>query len=120
MTIARPVAALLSATVTGLFINLLPEDKTGLPAYTEADTGSTCQDACCKGHEHPTGASMKSKLTKGMRFAFGDLLDDIGTWLLIGLLISGVISRRCGLRIFPQGYGLECASHPSRLWRSNG
>ncbi|ABA87613.1 membrane protein DUF318 [Syntrophotalea carbinolica DSM 2380] len=102
MTIARPVAALLSATVTGLFINLLPEDKTGLPAYTEADTGSTCQDACCKGHQHPTGASMKSKLTKGMRFAFGDLLGDIGTWLLIGILISGVISYLLPASFFAQ------------------
>lgn len=102
MTIARPVAALLSATVTGLFINLLPEDKTGLPAYTEADTSSTCQDACCKGHQHATGASMKSKLTKGMRFAFGDLLGDIGTWLLIGILISGVISYLLPASFFAQ------------------
>ena len=29
---------------------------------------------------------------KGMRFAFGDLLKDIGGWLFFGILLSGVIS----------------------------
>lgn len=92
MTIARPVAALITATITGLLINLLPEEGASIPTYVEAEKGGSCQDSCCKGHQHSHDTSMGHKLRSGMRFAFGELLGDIGKWLLIGILISGVIS----------------------------
>lgn len=92
MTIARPVAALITATVTGLLINLLPEESASISTYVEAEKDGACKDACCKGHEHAPESSLIHKLLNGMRFAFGELLGDIGKWLLIGILISGVIS----------------------------
>lgn len=102
MTIARPVAALITATFTGLFINLLPEEGPSIPAYVEAEKGGTCQDSCCKGHQHTHDSSMRHKLRSGMRFAFGELLGDIGKWLLIGILISGVISYLLPASYFQQ------------------
>jgi hypothetical protein len=92
MTLARPLAALFTATVTGLLINLLPEEKAGIPGYIEAEITETCPDSCCTNHHHPPPASLKLKLLSGIRFAFGGLLGDIGKWLLIGILISGFIS----------------------------
>lgn len=102
MTVARPVAALISATVTGLLINLLPEEGANIPSYIEAETAGTCKDACCGGHHHAHEKTMKHKLLSGMRFAFGDLLGDIGKWLLIGILISGIISYLLPATFFEQ------------------
>lgn len=35
--------------------------------------------------------SFSEKLSTGMGFAFGDLIDDIGGWLLFGVLLAGLI-----------------------------
>lgn len=32
-----------------------------------------------------------AKFTGGMKFAFGELLDDIGSWLMVGVLLAGLI-----------------------------
>jgi hypothetical protein len=88
LAIVRPVAALLTATLTGLLINRLPEG----PVEQEAAT-ATCQDNCC-GAKEPLAvkAPLWVRIRAGQRYAFGDLLGDIGKWLLLGILIAGVIS----------------------------
>lgn len=42
------------------------------------------------GEKKNTGWS--EKLKSGLAFSFGDLVDDIGGWLLIGVLLAGLIS----------------------------
>jgi len=95
MTIVRPVAAFITGTLTGVLINLLPEEK------TELDTEPTscgCSDAC-----PDTGLATKEPLTKrmmsGVRYAFGELLKDIGSWLLLGVLIAGLVTT-----LIPDGF----------------
>ena len=53
---------------------------------------------------------MSHKLRSGMRFAFGELLGDIGKWLLIGILISGVISYLLPASFFQQHLQGEISS----------
>jgi hypothetical protein len=49
-------------------------------------------------------------LGSGLAFAFGDLLGDIGKWLLIGILISGVISFFVPADFFTRYLGNELLS----------
>lgn len=88
MTIVRPVAAFITGTLTGILINLLPEEQTALSAL---QTGCGCQDACSDS-QVPAKAPLASRLTDGLRYAFGELLKDIGGWLLLGVLIAGLVA----------------------------
>ncbi|NTV08900.1 MAG: permease, partial [Chlorobium limicola] len=47
---------------------------------------------CCCSHKEPEPEGLAPKFINGMRFAFGDLLKDIGGWLFFGVLLAGVIS----------------------------
>ncbi|MEZ4483499.1 MAG: permease [Syntrophotaleaceae bacterium] len=80
-----------TATVTGLCINLLPPDRSPVEALEEHQTASSCSSGCCEEHQ-TLPQNLWQRLRYGLRFAFGDLLGDIGKWLLIGILVSGIIS----------------------------
>ncbi len=89
MALVRPLAAFVTATLTGLLINLLPDDGV-TPENVESVGCCGSADAAVKapGEKLP----LAHRLHDGMRFAFGDLLGDIGKWLLFGILLAGVIS----------------------------
>jgi uncharacterized protein len=90
MTVMRPLAAFFTATVTGLCINLLPTDQSP-PTEVAEHHSDSCSSTCCD--EHPSlPQNLRQRLGAGLKFAFGDLLGDIGKWLLIGILVSGIIS----------------------------
>ncbi len=88
MAVVRPLAAFLTATLTGLLINLLPDE----PAAPNTQSCG-CNSSCCE-EEEPVDpkAPLLQRLRQGQAYAFGDLLGDIGKWLLIGILIAGAIS----------------------------
>ncbi len=92
MTVIRPLAAFFTATVTGLCINLLPADQSSGETIEVAEHhNDSCSSTCCE--EHPSlPQNLRQRVGAGLKFAFGDLLGDIGKWLLIGILVSGIIS----------------------------
>jgi len=91
MTIIRPVAAFVSAVTAGL-----AENFSGKPEVSDKLPLSSTQGLyCCKASSFPkqnTGFVKSSKIYGGLKYAFIDLLGDIGKWFVIGLLISGLIS----------------------------
>lgn len=115
MTIIRPFAAFISAITAGLLVDNLPFTREkkhmqqtlkplvpqgmGQPLETSP---SSCTSGCCTGANHEIGQSSCCESTKGkgiverfqigMRFAFGELIADIGKWLMIGIVIAAVIS----------------------------
>lgn len=96
MTVFRPVAAFFTAVTTGLAVHVTDrERKTPKPSLTPLQTLPTntcsCEDDCCAVPEAKQKASIKTRIQSGMRFSFGDLLEDIGSWLLIGVLLAGMI-----------------------------
>lgn len=95
MTIVRPLAAFITGTLTGILINLLPEEKTALAAE---QNGCGCHDACGD-TEMPTKAPFTKRIASGIRYAFGELLKDIGGWLLLGVLIAGLVTT-----LIPDGF----------------
>jgi uncharacterized membrane protein YraQ (UPF0718 family) len=92
MTVIRPLSSLITAITTGLLINRLPDDQS-LELVKEAEvsvcgcpiqTGESCSSAPVESHF--------VRVRNGLAYAFGDLLGDIGKWLLIGIGVAGVIA----------------------------
>ena len=101
MTVVRPVAAFLTATCTGLLVNLFDRGdqsklKESKGSAVSIPLASCCSEDCgCDDN----GAEKKGrifivwqKFRKGMSFAFGSLLSDIGPWLLVGIGLAGIIT----------------------------
>ena len=95
MTVVRPVAAFITGTLTGILISLLPEEKTELDVE-QTDCG--CPDAGCASASIKQ-APLMSRVVDGTRYAFGELLKDIGGWLLLGVLIAGLVAT-----LVPDGF----------------
>jgi uncharacterized membrane protein YraQ (UPF0718 family) len=95
MTVVRPIAAFITGTLTGVLINLLPEEKTA-PTIEQNNCGS--HNKSCN-TERPAKAPFMKRLADGVRYAFGELLKDIGGWLLLGVLIAGLVTT-----LVPDGF----------------
>ncbi len=93
LTVARPVAAMLTAMVAGILENSLGygensqhgKKKAPCPA---ADCG--CGGECAAAP--PQGDGMAAKMKNGLRFAVDDLWADIAGWFFLGLLVAGIIA----------------------------
>lgn len=79
MTIMRPIAAFLTATLAGLGQNLW---NPGL-STPEEKSGPSC------GHTH---APEKKSLKGAFSYAFNDLSDDLAWWLFIGLFVGAMMN----------------------------
>lgn len=77
--IVRPLAALFTAMLGGSLSNLF--DKT-------TDTASSCQPA----KDPDTATSFWGKVATAFSYAFYDMIQSIGKWLIVGLVIAGLIT----------------------------
>lgn len=109
MTIARPLAAMVTAVVAGLLSNLVDHNggqaEEGL--WNSLQTGEcVCGDSCtgmsddhgnaqnCGGgcYSNSGGkAALRKRLVQGITYAFTELWGDIGTWFFGGVILSGLI-----------------------------
>jgi uncharacterized membrane protein YraQ (UPF0718 family) len=85
-TLFRPVAAFTTALVTGGLATLI--DREEQPSASEAEVCSVCEGDNGDGHTHTLG----EKLSRALRYGFGDLLGDIALWLVIGIGLAGLIT----------------------------
>jgi hypothetical protein len=93
MTVVRPVSAFFTAVVTGLLVNRLPEDALVPTAPVQKEDGCCCTSTCGgSSNTQATRPPLGQRLREGLSYAFGDLLGDIGKWLLFGIAIAGVIA----------------------------
>jgi uncharacterized protein len=97
MTVIRPVAAFVTATVAGILVNFMPDEKAGIPENIVSACGCACSceqgdSAPCAAGHHNHGHSLLQRITSGLSFAFGDMLADIGPSLLLGIIIAGGIA----------------------------
>lgn len=92
MLAGRAAGAVVTAISTGLLVSLTPETERR-PSVTAAACSSGCNDSGCsdEASTQDMPLSRAGQLRHGLSYAFGDLLDDIRTWLLIGLLLAGVL-----------------------------
>ena len=87
--IVRPVAALFTALFGGAAANIFGKESEGdsaaeVPAHDHHHDHCDC-GSDCRTHNH-------NKLLEALRYAYVDMIADIGKWLLIGLLVAGLIT----------------------------
>jgi hypothetical protein len=110
MTVARPLAAIAMATLTGMAVDWLSPDPPSAPATPAApgepgEMGGAVEPGGTPGREAAacgcsggrcaaagTGAGLWARLRRGMAYAFDEMLAEVGGWLLLGALVSGVIA----------------------------
>ena len=95
MTVARPVAAFMTAVAAGITENLLQSQKE--EDWKRIVDRSCPIDNCCDGNSCPTAEHAKhhsftEKLWAGLKFAVDDLWGDLAGWFFAGLLLAGVIA----------------------------
>lgn len=92
--IVRPIAALLTAIFGGHMVNVATRKEEPAIAGVEAkvEEGETCGEAHCHCHEKPEGEGFFCKLKAALQYAFVEMMEDIGKWLVVGLVVAGLIT----------------------------
>lgn len=85
--IVRPITAFMTSLFAGTVINTFDKEETPY-SVKESD------EPHCHCH-HDTDISKLSfvgKIKEALRYAFVDMMEDIGKWLVVGLLVAGLIT----------------------------
>jgi len=112
MAVYRPVAALLSAIITGVMVVLLKEDEKNknLSVVNENELSTSCcapentqTDSCCASTNNQTKLSQnklfQNKFFQAVRYAGSDLVDDISKWMAVGIVFAGLM-----MALIPEGW----------------
>jgi hypothetical protein len=93
MTVARPLAAFITAILAGFVENSLNPPKPGLAmAVLSPSEKGGCTGVECAPAEHAVQPGFFHKIQAGIRYAFGELWEDLAGWFFIGLLLAGMVS----------------------------
>jgi hypothetical protein len=96
MTLARPLAAFFSASVSGVAQNLLeppPEaDATGQDLMHACLVDGCNLDSQGQVQDHAPRHTLGQKLRAGLGLALGELWGDMAAWFLLGLLLTGLVT----------------------------
>ena len=83
----RPLAALITALFGGQMVNWF--DKKDSPAAASAASGSGSKE---DGDSSKTGMTFGKKVVSVFKYAYVDMMQDIGRWLIVGLVVAGLIT----------------------------
>ena len=97
--ILRPIVAFVTGIAGGVFTNLFLKEKAVATAYSnlKIDTVAfeksekNCHDDSC-GCSEPKTRDKRHSLIRAADYAFIELLQDLGKWLIIGFLLAALIS----------------------------
>ena len=94
MTVARPLAAFLTAMVAGFSENIMnpPKAAAVMPPDLTCRVDQCCSGEDCPPEDHNSHHSFLEKIGAGLRFAKNDLWGDLAGWFFIGLLAAGLIT----------------------------
>ncbi len=93
--ILRPIAALVTALLGGMLVNVFDHTE---DSHAAADVSS---------EETKTYTTIKDKLIGAFKYGYVDMMQDIGKWLVIGLIVAGFIT--IGV---PDGFFAQFAHRP--------
>lgn len=100
--IVRPLAALFTAIFGGWLTNTYAREDEKHSEASAADGNDASCDCGCEGHHHDHGCSCGKekdaprnfgrKMLEALDYAFVDMMQDVGKWLVVGLLIAALIT----------------------------
>ena len=95
ITVIRPIAAFITAIFAGITENIFGCTKN--VSENISQNGCTAANNCsCNeskiSQNNPVKTAFTKKIIFGLKYAFVDLLGDIGKWFIIGILLAGLIS----------------------------
>ncbi len=130
--ILRPIAAFITALFGGFIANkaegkecdtvqetTIPESSCCGKHKAEKKEESCCcgekkeEKSCCKSEEHHSECCCKSKKTTAnkikevIRYAFVNMMDEMGKWLFIGIIVAGLITI-----LVPNDFLAQFSNHP--------
>lgn len=86
--ILRPLAALVTALFGGLLVNRFASDATTSAKPSDKINDKSLKDEFREIMKQGWGSNLKNVL----KYAFVDMMQDIGRWLVIGLIVAGLIT----------------------------
>jgi uncharacterized membrane protein YraQ (UPF0718 family) len=94
MTIARPIAAFISAFTAGVAENFFnpPPPHSTIHADLSCPIDQCCDGVDCPPETHKHHHSLVNKIQYGFRYAGGELWSDLAGWFFVGILLAGVIT----------------------------
>lgn len=108
MTFIRPIAAFITAIVSGTLENFFGAKTQNLSLMEEVENQSPCNcSADCSNSANKIEKSHVKRLKSGLVYAFTDLLGDVAYYLLIGLIISGILTA-----IIPENFFINVMHSP--------
>lgn len=110
MTVLRPIAAFLTAVITGILINLVPDTKTLSDQPAAKGCGCAADPQRAQEDRGSGEQSLPFRMKLGLAYAFTDLLKDIGGWLMLGIVIAGTITAFVPVGFIEQYLGGELRS----------
>ncbi|MCM1078380.1 MAG: SO_0444 family Cu/Zn efflux transporter [Bacteroidales bacterium] len=91
--IIRPIAALVTSFFGGILVNRLDGASGGKEtAALETVAEAECKDGCCHDHGHDWHESFTGRMKSALSYGFVEMLQDVGKWLFVGLLIAALIT----------------------------
>lgn len=91
MTMIRPISAFITATVAGIVENFYGRKE----VLTRTDQNQPVSGSCCC-QTIPGSMNIKvsfhDKMAAGLKYAFMELMGDIGPWFILGIFLAGLIS----------------------------
>lgn len=99
MTVVRPISAFITAFTAGALENLFGDkeerttaDDNQSHSHAHDDCGDNCQSPPPAANAVNGAATFTAKLSAGLRYAFGDLFNDMAGWMAVGLLAGGTLT----------------------------
>ena len=97
--IVRPIIAFLTALFGGQMVNAVEDPSPALPREGEESQHNKPVEAHCEcgcghnhAHSHEHEHSFIGKIKEALSYAFLEMMEDIGKWLMIGLIVAGLIT----------------------------
>lgn len=88
--IIRPLAALVTSFFGGVLVNKLDSGEEW-KGNAETETEECCGEGCSC-HSHEDKGSFAARMKSALNYGFVEMLQDVGKWLFIGLLIAALIT----------------------------
>ena len=84
--VIRPIVALLTAIMGGAMCNAFESDDEIIVVRKK-------QGDCCGKEDCPMpDTRFSARLRRALSYAFGEMMEDIGKWLAVGLIVAGIIT----------------------------